>query len=50
MKTKSGKSLLLMVATAVAATLAAASPSLSGETRPFMTLDMAKTMADACEA
>jgi glc operon protein GlcG len=50
MKTKSGKSLLLMVATAVAATLAAASPSLSGETRPFMTLDMAKKMADACEA
>lgn len=50
MKAKSGRSLLLIVATATAATLVATSVSLSGETRPFMTLDMAKRMADACEA
>ncbi|MCP4381650.1 MAG: heme-binding protein [Hyphomicrobiales bacterium] len=50
MKFTSGKSFLVMVAAAVATTLTAASPSLSGETRPFLTLDMAKKMADACEA
>lgn len=49
MKVKIGKSLFVTVAIAATA-LAVASPSLSGETRPFMTLDMAKTMADACEA
>ena len=49
-KAITGTSLLCLVVGALATTLVGTAPAVSAEVRPFLTLEMAKKMADACEA